>query len=158
MSVAIRLVNSKREDVVKYFLMTVEKRFYSTEVHDHFHKPRNVGSLDKNDPNVGTAVVGKAACGDVIKLQVKVEDDIIQDVKFRTFGCGSAIASSSYASELIKGMTVADALNVKNTDVAEALSLPPVKLHCSLLAEDAVRFALLDYQKKRDRETSTCEA
>eukprot|EP00382_Lankesteria_abbotti_P005848 CAMPEP_0113846766 /NCGR_PEP_ID=MMETSP0372-20130328/1491_1 /TAXON_ID=340204 /ORGANISM="Lankesteria abbotti" /LENGTH=156 /DNA_ID=CAMNT_0000815949 /DNA_START=79 /DNA_END=549 /DNA_ORIENTATION=- /assembly_acc=CAM_ASM_000359 len=126
---------------------------YSTEVHDHFNNPRNVGAMDKNAPNVGTAVVGKAACGDVIKLQVKIEDDVIQDVKFKTFGCGSAIASSSYASELIKGQTTAQALALKNTDVAEALSLPPVKLHCSLLAEDAVRHAILDFQKKQKTAT-----
>eukprot|EP00914_Ancora_sagittata_P023450 GHVO01046402.1.p1 GENE.GHVO01046402.1~~GHVO01046402.1.p1 ORF type:complete len:160 (+),score=22.06 GHVO01046402.1:181-660(+) len=130
-------------------LFTRAYKLYSTEVHDHFSNPRNVGSLDKKDPNVGTAVVGKAACGDVIKLQVQVKNDIIQDVKFKTFGCGSAIASSSYASELIKGRTTEEALAIKNTDIAHELKLPPVKLHCSLLAEDAIKHAIEDYRRKR---------
>eukprot|EP01056_Protomagalhaensia_sp_Gyna25_P001736 Protomagalhaensia_sp_Gyna_25__1735@NODE_1909_length_1426_cov_225_359048_g1569_i0_p1_GENE_NODE_1909_length_1426_cov_225_359048_g1569_i0NODE_1909_length_1426_cov_225_359048_g1569_i0_p1_ORF_typecomplete_len156_score28_70NifU_N/PF01592_16/5_2e44TSCPD/PF12637_7/0_017_NODE_1909_length_1426_cov_225_359048_g1569_i08721339 len=123
-------------------------RFYSPLVHEHFTAPRNVGALDKNDPNVGTAVVGKAACGDVIKLQVKIQNDVIEDVKFKAFGCGSAIASSSYASEMIKGMAVRDALNIKNSDIADSLALPPVKIHCSLLAEDAIKLAIKDYQEK----------
>lgn len=128
-------------------------RWYSKKVHEHFFNPRNAGAFDLSDPEtrskVGTAVVGKAACGDVIKLQVLVEDGKIRDARFKTFGCGSAIASSSYATELIKGKTCDDALKLKNTDIAEYLNLPPVKVHCSLLAEDAVRHAILDYQKKQ---------
>ncbi|KAK2197174.1 bifunctional NIF system FeS cluster assembly [Babesia duncani] len=125
-------------------------RFYSPEVRDHFKNPRNVGSFDKNDPDVGTAVVGKAACGDVIKLQIKVQDGVIKDAKFKTFGCGSAIASSSYVSELLKGKTFKEATEIKNSVIAEQLKLPPVKVHCSLLAEDAVKLALKDYQQKQD--------
>ncbi|GFE53612.1 nifU [Babesia ovis] len=125
------------------------RRFYSPEVKDHFYKPRNVGSFDKNDPTVGTAVVGKAACGDVIKFQVKVEDGVIKDACFKTFGCGSAIASSSYVTELIKGKTCTEAAAIKNTDISEVLKLPPVKVHCSLLAEDAVKMALKDYEAKQ---------
>jgi nitrogen fixation NifU-like protein len=118
-------------------------------VHDHFHNPRNVGSLDKNDPKVGTAIVGKASCGDMIKLQIKVEDDgTISDAKFKTFGCGSAIASSSLVTEMLRGKTIEDAGQIKNTDISSYLKLPPVKLHCSLLAEEAVQAALDDYQKK----------
>ncbi|KFG44319.1 iron-sulfur cluster protein ISCU [Toxoplasma gondii FOU] len=128
-------------------------RRYSKKVHEHFFNPKNAGAFDLSDPEtrskVGTAVVGKAACGDVIKLQVLVEDGKIRDARFKTFGCGSAIASSSYATELIKGKTCDDALKLKNTDIAEYLNLPPVKVHCSLLAEDAVRHAILDYQKKQ---------
>ncbi|EDO06766.1 Iron-sulfur cluster assembly scaffold family protein [Babesia bovis T2Bo] len=127
------------------------RRFYSPEVKDHFYKPRNVGSFDKNDPNVGTAVVGKAACGDVIKFQVRVEDGVIKDACFKTFGCGSAIASSSYVTELIKGKTCAEAESIKNTDISEVLKLPPVKVHCSLLAEDAVKMALKDYNSKQNK-------
>lgn len=123
-------------------------RYYSEAVHDHFANPRNVGSLDKADPNVGTAFVGKAACGDVIKLSVRVENGRIQDAKFKTFGCGSAIASSSLATEMIKGRTLDDALTLKNTQIAAHLSLPPVKIHCSLLAEDAVRHAILNFKTK----------
>eukprot|EP01055_Gregarina_sp_Pseudo9_P003055 Gregarina_sp_Pseudo_9__3054@NODE_3253_length_703_cov_76_296687_g2968_i0_p1_GENE_NODE_3253_length_703_cov_76_296687_g2968_i0NODE_3253_length_703_cov_76_296687_g2968_i0_p1_ORF_typecomplete_len158_score17_82NifU_N/PF01592_16/2_1e43TSCPD/PF12637_7/0_048_NODE_3253_length_703_cov_76_296687_g2968_i065538 len=128
----------------------IPRRFYSPLVHEHFTAPRNVGVMDKNDPSVGTAVVGKAACGDVIKLQVKIQDDVIQDVKFKAFGCGSAIASSSYASEMIKGLRVTDALNIKNSDIADSLALPPVKIHCSLLAEDAIKLAIKDYQNKQN--------
>eukprot|EP00918_Siedleckia_nematoides_P072257 GHVU01157784.1.p1 GENE.GHVU01157784.1~~GHVU01157784.1.p1 ORF type:complete len:160 (-),score=37.06 GHVU01157784.1:46-525(-) len=127
----------------------VQARFYSKQVHDHFNNPRNVGSLNKNDLNVGTAIVGKASCGDVIKLQVKVENDVIKDVKFKTFGCGSAIASSSLATEYIKGMKLDEALGVKNTTIAHDLALPPVKFHCSLLAEDAVRGAIENYNSKQ---------
>ncbi|CDR95965.1 iron sulfur cluster assembly protein nifU-like, putative [Babesia bigemina] len=134
-------------------LVRVCRRFYSPEVKDHFYKPRNVGSFDKNDPRVGTAVVGKAACGDVIKFQVKVEDGVIKDACFKTFGCGSAIASSSYVTELIKGKTCAEAAAIKNTDIAEVLSLPPVKVHCSLLAEDAVKMALKNYEEKNKLNT-----
>ncbi|ORM39853.1 Iron sulfur cluster assembly protein [Babesia sp. Xinjiang] len=130
------------------------RRLYSPEVKEHFYKPRNVGSFDKNDPNVGTAVVGKAACGDVIKFQVKVENGVIKDACFKTFGCGSAIASSSYVTELIKGKTCEEATAIKNTDISEVLKLPPVKVHCSLLAEDAVKMALKDYESKKKKQTT----
>jgi nitrogen fixation NifU-like protein len=123
---------------------------YSEKVIDHYENPRNVGSLDKNDPNVGTGLVGAPACGDVMKLQLKVSDDgIIQDAKFKTFGCGSAIASSSLVTEWVKGMTVDQAAEVKNTRIAEELNLPPVKIHCSVLAEDAIKAAIADYKRKR---------
>jgi len=123
-------------------------RSYSENVHEHFSKPRNVGSFKKDEPHVGTAIVGKASCGDVIKLQIKVKDGVITEARFKTFGCGSAIASSSYATELIKGKGLEEALKLKNTDIANHLSLPPVKIHCSLLAEDAIRIAVKDYQDK----------
>lgn len=123
---------------------------YSNELLDHYENPRNVGSLDKNDPNVGTGLVGAPACGDVMKLQIKVEDGKIVDAVFKTFGCGSAIASSSYVTGLIKGKTLDGALEVKNTEIVEALALPPVKIHCSLLAEDAVKAAIADYQAKQE--------
>lgn len=128
------------------------RRAYSAMVQEHFTNPRNVGILDKNDPNVGTAIVGKAACGDVIKLQIKVdpETDIIADVKFRAFGCGSAIASSSYATQEIMGMSVEEASHISNDKIANALNLPPVKIHCSLLAEDAIKLALKDWQAKQN--------
>lgn len=132
-----------------------QQRSYSKEVHDHFFNPRNAGSFDMNDPankdKVGTAIVGKAACGDVIKLQVKVEDGKITDARFKTFGCGSAIASSSYATELIKGKTTEEALKLRNTDIASHLNLPPVKIHCSLLAEDAVKLAIDNYNSKKPK-------
>jgi nitrogen fixation NifU-like protein len=122
---------------------------YSDKVLDHYNQPRNVGSLDKNDPDVGTGVVGAPECGDVMRLQIKVNDKgVIEDAKFKTFGCGSAIASSSLATEWVKGRTVEDALKIKNTDIVQELALPPVKVHCSVLAEDAIRAALADYQKK----------
>ena len=122
---------------------------YSDKVIDHYENPRNVGSMDKNDPNVGTGLVGAPACGDVMKLQLKVSDDgVIQDAKFKTFGCGSAIASSSLVTEWVKGMTVDQAMEVKNTKIAEELNLPPVKIHCSVLAEDAIKAALQDYKEK----------
>jgi iron-sulfur cluster assembly enzyme ISCU, mitochondrial len=124
-------------------------RMYHENVHDHFYNPRNVGKLDKGDPNVGTATVGKAACGDVVQLQVKVEDGVITDAKFKTFGCGSAIASSSFATELIKGKTSQEAAQLKNTDISHYLKLPPVKIHCSLLVEEAVKAALEDYDTKQ---------
>lgn len=127
-------------------------RFYSEKVHEHFQKPRNVGALSADDPDVGTALVGKAACGDVIKLQVKVQDGVICDAKFKTFGCASAIASSSYATELIKGKTTEAALGITNREISDHLNLPPVKLHCSLLAEDAVRLAILNYEEKKGGE------
>jgi nitrogen fixation NifU-like protein len=122
---------------------------YSDKVLDHYNQPRNVGSLDKNDPDVGTGVVGAPECGDVMRLQIKVNDKgVIEDAKFKTFGCGSAIASSSLATEWVKGRTVEDALKIRNTDIVQELALPPVKVHCSVLAEDAIRAALADYQKK----------
>ncbi len=123
---------------------------YSTKVIDHYENPRNVGSLDKADPDVGTGLVGAPACGDVMKLQIKVNDEgVIEDAKFKTFGCGSAIASSSLVTEWVKGRTLEEALRIKNTQVAEELNLPPVKIHCSVLAEDAIKAAIADYQKKR---------
>ena len=124
-------------------------RVYHETVHDHFNNPRNVGKLDKSDPNVGTAIVGKAACGDVVQLQIKVTDGVISDAKFKTFGCGSAIASASYATELIKGRSADEAADLKNTDISEYLKLPPVKIHCSLLVEEAVQNALDDYRSKQ---------
>jgi nitrogen fixation NifU-like protein len=122
---------------------------YSNKVIDHYENPRNVGSLDKNDESVGTGLVGAPACGDVMKLQIQVSDEgIIQDAKFKTFGCGSAIASSSLATEWIKGKTIDQAMEIKNTQIVEELNLPPVKIHCSVLAEDAIKAAIRDYQKK----------
>ncbi len=122
---------------------------YSGKVIDHYENPRNVGSLDKDAPNVGTGLVGAPACGDVMKLQIQVSDQgVIEDAKFKTFGCGSAIASSSLATEWIKGMTLDQALEIKNTQIVEELSLPPVKIHCSVLAEDAIKAAVSDYQAK----------
>lgn len=124
---------------------------YSEKVLDHYNNPRNVGSLDKRDPNVGTGMVGAPECGDVMKLQVKVSPDgIIEDAKFKTFGCGSAIASSSLATEWLKGKTVDEALTIRNSDIVNELSLPPVKIHCSVLAEDAIRAAIEDYKRKRE--------
>src|SRR5881409_3884799 len=124
---------------------------YSNKVLDHYNNPRNVGSMDKSDPNVGTGMVGAPEFGDVMKLQVKVnpENGIIEDAKFKTFGCGSAIASSSLATEWLRGKTVDEALQIKNTDIVNELSLPPVKIHCSVLAEDAIKAAISDYKKKR---------
>jgi len=123
---------------------------YSEKLIDHYENPRNVGSLDKNDPEVGTGLVGAPACGDVMKLQIRVNDrGVIEDAKFKTFGCGSAIASSSLVTEWVKGKTVEEALTIKNGDVANELNLPPVKIHCSVLAEDAIKAAVADYQKKR---------
>jgi len=123
---------------------------YSEKVIEHYENPRNVGSMDAADPNVGTGLVGAPACGDVMKLQIKVnEEGVIEDAKFKTFGCGSAIASSSLATEWIKGMTVDQAMGIKNTQIVEELNLPPVKIHCSVLAEDAIKSAIADYKKKR---------
>jgi nitrogen fixation NifU-like protein len=123
---------------------------YGPKVIDHFNNPRNVGSLDKNDPTVGTGVVGAPECGDVMKLQLKINDDnVVEEAKFKTFGCGSAIASSSLATEWVKGKTVDEVLKIKNTDIVNELSLPPVKIHCSVLAEDAIRAAIADYKKKQ---------
>jgi nitrogen fixation protein NifU and related proteins len=121
---------------------------YSDKVVDHFNNPRNVGSMDKADPEVGTGIVGAPECGDVMRLQLKVQDGVITDAKFKTFGCGSAIASSSLATEWIKGRTVNDALAISNTQIVEELSLPPVKIHCSVLAEDAIKAAIHDYKTK----------
>lgn len=121
---------------------------YSAQLLDHYENPRNVGSLDKNDTTVGTGMVGAPACGDVMKLQLRIEDDMIVDAKFKTYGCGSAIASSSLVTEWVKGKSVDEAINLKNTDIAEALALPPVKIHCSILAEDALTAAIADYRSK----------
>jgi nitrogen fixation NifU-like protein len=132
---------------------------YSDKVLDHYNHPRNVGSLDKNDPDVGTGVVGAPECGDVMRLQIKVnESGVIEDARFKTFGCGSAIASSSLATEWVKGRTVDEALKIKNTDIVQELALPPVKVHCSVLAEDAIRAALADYQKKHPAAPETTPA
>ena len=128
---------------------------YSEKVIEHYENPRNVGSFDKDDPMVGTGLVGAPACGDVMKLQLKINDaGVIEDAKFKTFGCGSAIASSSLATEWVKGMTIDQAMEIKNTQIVEELSLPPVKIHCSVLAEDAIKSAIADYKKKRDARTS----
>jgi nitrogen fixation NifU-like protein len=121
---------------------------YSTKVIDHYENPRNVGSLDKGDDTVGTGIVGAPACGDVMKLQIRVENGVIQDAKFKTYGCGSAIASSSLVTEWVKGMHIDDAVKIQNSQIAEELSLPPVKIHCSVLAEDAIKAAIKDYQDK----------
>ena len=121
---------------------------YSDKVIDHYENPRNVGSLNKDDPSVGTGMVGAPACGDVMKLQIKVEEGIITDAKFKTYGCGSAIASSSLVTEWVKGRTLDEAAEIKNSDIAVELALPPVKIHCSILAEDAVKAAIKDYQLK----------
>ena len=125
---------------------------YSDKVLDHYENPRNVGKMDENDPTVGTGMVGAPACGDVMRLQIKVENDIITDAKFKTYGCGSAIASSSLVTELVKGLTLDQAASIKNSQLAEELSLPPVKIHCSVLAEDAVKSAINDYRKKNGME------
>ena len=123
---------------------------YSDKVLDHYSNPRNVGALDKNDPSVGTGVVGAPECGDVMKLQLRISDaGVVEDAKFKTFGCGSAIASSSYVTELVKGKTVDEVLAIKNTHIVEELSLPPVKIHCSVLAEDGIKAAIEDWKKKR---------
>jgi nitrogen fixation NifU-like protein len=124
---------------------------YSEKVLDHFEHPRNVGSLDKGADDVGTGLVGAPACGDVMKLQIRVEDGVIRDAKFKTFGCGSAIASSSLVTEWVKGMSIEQALELKNSQIAEELNLPPVKIHCSVLAEDAIKAAIADYKSKQSR-------
>ena len=131
---------------------------YSEKVIEHAENPRNVGTLDKDDPSVGTGLVGAPACGDVMRLQIRVNDEgVIEDAKFKTFGCGSAIASSSLATEWLKGKTVEQALAIKNTDIVNELSLPPVKIHCSVLAEDAIKAAIADYKKKQGAEGKTAE-
>lgn len=121
---------------------------YSDKVLDHYTNPRNIGTLDKNDSRVGTGLVGAPECGDVMRLQIMVEDGIIKDAKFKTFGCGSAIASSSLATEWLKGKSLNDAMNIDNMEIVEELALPPVKIHCSVLAEDAIKEAIADYYKK----------
>lgn len=125
---------------------------YTKKVVDHYENPRNVGSMDKNSPQVGTGLVGAPECGDVMKLQVEIDDEtkVIKDAKFKTFGCGSAIASSSLATEWIKGKTIEEALAIRNTDIVQELSLPPIKIHCSVLAEDAIKAAINDYLKKKE--------
>ena len=125
---------------------------YSDKVIDHYNNPRNVGALPKEDEDVGTGLVGAPECGDVMKLQIKVnaKTEVIEDARFKTFGCGSAIASSSLATEWVKGKTIAEALEIKNTDIVKELSLPPVKIHCSVLAEDAIKAAISDWKKKHD--------
>jgi nitrogen fixation protein NifU and related proteins len=132
---------------------------YSDKVLDHYNNPRNVGSLDKSSPDVGTGMVGAPECGDVMKLQVKVnpETGVIEDAKFKTFGCGSAIASSSLATEMLKGKTVDEALTIKNTTIVSELSLPPVKIHCSVLAEDAIKAAITDYKNKKQTDSRKSE-
>ena len=121
---------------------------YSEKVLDHYENPRNVGKMDMNDPKVGTGMVGAPACGDVMKLQIKIEDGLITDAKFKTYGCGSAIASSSLLTEWVKGMTIEEAEAIQNMEIVEELALPPVKIHCSVLAEDAIKSAIADYRKK----------
>ena len=128
---------------------------YSEKVIDHYENPRNVGSLDKNSEDVGTGLVGAPACGDVMKLQIKVEGGIITDAKFKTFGCGSAIASSSLVTEWVKGMTLDQAMGLKNAQIAEELNLPPVKIHCSVLAEDAIKAAIGDWKGKKSGDTDS---
>eukprot|EP00301_Raphidiophrys_heterophryoidea_P014511 c22935_g1_i1.p1 GENE.c22935_g1_i1~~c22935_g1_i1.p1 ORF type:complete len:172 (-),score=41.67 c22935_g1_i1:127-642(-) len=131
----------------------LQVRFYDRKVIDHYENPRNVGSFDKNDANVGTGVVGAPACGDVMKFQIRVDcNGKIVDSCFKTFGCGSAIASSSYATEWVKGRSVDDSRQVKNTDIANELKLPPVKLHCSMLAEDAIKAAISDWERKQQKQ------
>ena len=123
---------------------------YSDKVLDHYENPRNVGKMDMDDKRVGTGMVGAPACGDVMKLQIQIEEGVITDAKFKTYGCGSAIASSSLLTEWVKGMTLEEATNIKNTEIVEELALPPVKIHCSVLAEDAIKSAIADYKKKQD--------
>lgn len=131
---------------------------YSEKVVEHYEHPRNVGSLDKNDDAVGTGLVGAPACGDVMKLQIRVDEDgIIQDAKFKTFGCGSAIASSSLVTEWVKGKSIDEAAQIRNTQIAEHLALPPVKIHCSVLAEDAIKAAVADYQSKHGKNKAAAE-
>ncbi|GLU20725.1 hypothetical protein SLE2022_369080 [Rubroshorea leprosula] len=135
-------------------------RLYHDRVIDHYNNPRNVGSFDKNDPTVGTGLVGAPACGDVMKLQIKVDEETgkIVDARFKTFGCGSAIASSSVATEWVKGKQMEEVMSIKNTEIAKHLSLPPVKLHCSMLAEDAIKAAVKDYEAKRATANGSVEA
>eukprot|EP00594_Rhizosolenia_setigera_P004911 CAMPEP_0178945500 /NCGR_PEP_ID=MMETSP0789-20121207/3771_1 /TAXON_ID=3005 /ORGANISM="Rhizosolenia setigera, Strain CCMP 1694" /LENGTH=161 /DNA_ID=CAMNT_0020625401 /DNA_START=28 /DNA_END=516 /DNA_ORIENTATION=- len=148
---ALLLTPSNKGSTSTVQQLITQKRSYHDNIVEHYENPRNVGSLDKNDSHVGTGLVGAPACGDVMKLQIKVDDktgEIIES-KFKTFGCGSAIAASSVATEWVKGKTVDDILSIKNTDIASHLKLPPVKLHCSMLAEDAIKAAVTDYKKKQ---------
>lgn len=147
----LRHILSRNRAAPQLLLSSASRRDYHEKVIDHYENPRNVGSLNKNDEDVGTGLVGAPACGDVMKLQVKVDEHgRIIDARFKTFGCGSAIASSSLATELIKGKTLDEALEVKNTFIAKELSLPPVKLHCSMLAEDAIKAAINNYKVKKE--------
>lgn len=131
---------------------------YSDKLLDHYENPRNVGSMDKDDSGVGTGLVGAPACGDVMKLQIKVDEDgIIEDAKFKTFGCGSAIASSSLVTEWVKGKSIDEAAEIKNTEIAQELALPPVKIHCSVLAEDAIKAAVADYKSKKSDKNKAAE-
>ena len=132
---------------------------YSDKVIEHYEKPRNVGTLDKEDPNVGTGLVGAPACGDVMRLQIRVnpETNVVEDAKFKTFGCGSAIASSSLVTEWVKGKTIDEALSLKNSQIVEELNLPPVKIHCSVLAEDAIKSAIADFRKKQSSKRQNVE-
>ena len=130
---------------------------YSDKVIDHYQNPRNVGKMDPKDPNVGTGMVGAPACGDVMKLQIEVVDDIIKDAKFKTYGCGSAIASSSLLTEWVKGKSLNEAHKIKNVEIAEELALPPVKIHCSVLAEDAIKAAISDYEGKNAEYNCECQ-
>ncbi|XP_050377301.1 uncharacterized protein LOC126794588 [Argentina anserina] len=149
-----RLLQGSREAQLPA-VMAAPRRFYHERVVDHYDNPRNVGSFDKNDPSVGTGLVGAPACGDVMKLQIKVDEQgKITDAVFKTFGCGSAIASSSVATEWVKGKQMEEVLTIKNTEIAKHLSLPPVKLHCSMLAEDAIKAAVKDYQTKQTKTTN----
>lgn len=132
---------------------------YSSKVIDHYENPRNVGSFDKDDPEVGTGLVGAPACGDVMKLQLKIDDEgVIKDARFKTFGCGSAIASSSLVTEWVKGMSIDEAEQIQNSSIADELNLPPVKIHCSVLAEDAIKAAIADYRRKKGPQPSTEKA
>merc|ERR1712205_237601 len=133
-------------------------RAYHENIIDHYESPRNVGSLDKNDPSVGTGLVGAPACGDVMKLQMSIKDGRVENAVFKTFGCGSAIASSSYATEWLKGKTIEECAAIQNSDIASYLKLPPVKLHCSMLAEDAVKLAIKDYQSKQEERDAVAKA
>ncbi|KAI5959814.1 ISU1 [Candida pseudojiufengensis] len=147
----ITFSHPQQQSIIPTTNSIISKRSYHEKVIDHYENPRNVGTLNKNDESVGTGLVGAPACGDVMRLQIKVDEKTgkIEDVRFKTFGCGSAIASSSYATELVKGKTLDEALAIKNTFIAQELSLPPVKLHCSMLAEDAIKSAVKDYRSKR---------
>ena len=144
-----RLIRSNQVNLLKKTTLN-SVRLYHKRVIDHFEDPKNVGSLDKNDPNVGTGLVGAPACGDVMRLQIKVGDDgTVEEAKFKTFGCGSAIASSSYATTWLEGKNIEDAAKIKNKVISDYLNLPPVKMHCSMLAEDAIKAALRDYKEKQ---------
>jgi nitrogen fixation NifU-like protein len=147
-------------DFIRHNIEGGNEMAYSDKVVDHYEHPRNVGSLPKDDPNVGTGLVGAPECGDVMRLQMKINPDtqIIEEAKFKTFGCGSAIASSSLATEWVKGKTVEEALAISNTDIVRELSLPPVKIHCSVLAEDAIKAAIEDWKKKKEVSTPTANA